>query len=112
VSAHWADSRKRWAKAHPEKVYALTVAWRKNNPEKWRAQVKRMLARKAKRQEEIAGRPRPTICEVCWQPGQIVFDHNHKTGEFRGWICADCNKTLGNSRESVERLLLLARYLQ
>lgn len=113
------DSRARWAKRHPARVREFTRSWRKRNPDKWRAQVERHLKRVLEEQERVAGRPKPDTCEVCGGKGsslnparRIHFDHDHKTGAFRGWICDDCNKTLGNSRESVERLMLLARYLQ
>ena len=106
------ERSKRWAKANRHKTRITIANWRKNNPHKYRAQVSRHLQRVLEEQERVAGRPKPITCEVCWQRGKIVFDHDHVTGEFRGWICEKCNKTLGNSGDSVERLLLLARYLQ
>lgn len=42
-------------------------------------------ARRNRRLETIAGRPRPDICELCGKPSfRIVFDYDHKTGKFRG----------------------------
>ena len=41
--------------------------------------------------ENIAGRKRPELCEICGKKGKICFDHNHETGKFRGWICVKCN---------------------
>ena len=26
---------------------------------------------------------------------KIIADHNHYTGEFRGWLCANCNTQIG-----------------
>ena len=39
-------------------------------------------------QEVLVGRPRPDLCEVCKSPSRsVVFDHDHTTGKFRGWLC-------------------------
>ena|SRR5271155_1871330 len=69
------------------------------------------LQRKLKK-EKLAGRPRPDICEVCGGVGRICFDHDHATGNFRGWICSPCNTVLGLSEDNPERLLKLALYLE
>ncbi len=58
-----------------------------------------------------AGRARPSNCEVCGSPDRIHFDHDHATGKFRGWICHNCNITLGHSRDNVEVLYKLINYL-
>lgn len=63
-------------------------------------------------QEEIAGRLRPKTCEVCYLPGRIIFDHDHSTGKFRGWICSQCNLALGHVKDNIPVLLLLAKYLK
>lgn len=67
---------------------------------------------KARSKEERAGRPKPEICEVCGSGGAIMFDHDHKTGQFRGWICRGCNTALGHTRDSIEVLSKLIIYLQ
>jgi hypothetical protein len=71
--------------------------------------------RRRKKQEELAGRPRPSACEVCGRPTgvkEIAFDHCHRTGRFRGWLCGGCNLAIGNVREDPERLRKLAAYLE
>lgn len=71
-----------------------------------------------KKQEELAGRPRPLHCEVCKkrpvQRGKqpIVWDHDHSTGTFRGWLCFKCNAALGMVRDCPETLRALADYLE
>lgn len=65
-----------------------------------------------RKQEEIAGRPRPKYCEVCWREDKkICFDHNHKTGKFRGWLCHKCNVVLGMVEDNPEILINLVKYL-
>ena len=66
-----------------------------------------------KKLEELAGRVRPPVCEICGGATRgIVFDHNHETGQFRGWICHPCNVILGLAKDSPEALRRLANYLE
>lgn len=62
--------------------------------------------------ELSAGRPKPNYCEICGFSGVICFDHCHKTGRFRGWICSKCNFALGNARDNPEILIALSNYLK
>lgn len=63
------------------------------------------------RQEGLAGRPRPKLCEVCDNEGTICFDHCHATEKFRGWICLQCNLALGLAKDNPATLRALADYL-
>lgn len=40
-----------------------------------------------------------------------VPDHNHETGEFRGWLCHKCNLGLGNLNDDPERCKRAMDYL-
>ena len=42
----------------------------------------------------------------------FVLDHNHKTDEFRGWICFNCNTLLSNADDSIEILKNAIEYLR
>jgi len=56
---------------------------------------------------------RPKACEVCGLPSKrICFDHCHKTGRFRGWLCTGCNTALGMAKDNPETLRKLANYLE
>lgn len=64
-----------------------------------------------------APRPKPEQCEVCGAFGNdtkkgIVYDHNHNTGKFRGWICLRCNVALGMVKDNIEILQNLIKYLE
>ncbi len=61
--------------------------------------------------ERLAGRKKPKQCEICGAFGRICFDHNHDTGEFRGWICHRCNVVLGFVKDNTELLKALSNYL-
>ncbi len=63
-----------------------------------------------------ATRPRPTYCEACGgvPTGKALvlsYDHDHRTGKFRGWICNNCNTILGFCRDDSVRLQKLINYL-
>ena len=55
-------------------------------------------------------------CMACHRPRgegrDLHIDHNHKTGEVRGILCATCNRALGYVYDSPERLRALADYLE
>ena len=51
------------------------------------------------------------ICDGGTSKRYLACDHDHKTGEVRGLLCATCNKVLASVRDSQERLLKAADYL-
>ena len=82
--------------------------WRKQNPEKYCAHNADFHKRTY---ERLAGRPRPDRCDVCKTVGVVHFDHCHKNGHFRGWLCFGCNTALGAVKDSPKMLRKLAEYL-
>jgi hypothetical protein len=58
------------------------------------------------------GRPKPSMCDLCERKVKVVFDHCHASGCFRGWICNQCNQTLGLVRDDPSLLRRMARYLE
>lgn len=73
--------------------------------------------RRKETQEIKAGRKRPEQCELCGIFGkdlkkELCFDHDHKTGKFRGWICGRCNTALGMVKDSSELLLKMSEYVK
>lgn len=75
--------------------------------------IKKNYQDKLKRLEKLAGSIRPKKCQIksCKSKIKICFDHDHKTGKFRGWICDRCNRTLGTAIDSSKILRDLALYL-
>jgi hypothetical protein len=126
------EQAKRYREKHPETNIKAKKKYRMNNLEKIRENDRisqnnkrkkdpegyrrRYLKWKNKKELELqqkAGRPRPNVCEVCNEFNrQIVFDHCHKTENFRGWICDRCNKVLGLLKDNVELFKNLATYLE
>lgn len=117
---------RKWRHGNPDKVKASARkrAARPYNAEKAREARKKFhaanpgystAARKKsirKKQTKLAGRPKPKRCELCKRIGRkIVWDHCHQSGKFRGWICAQCNITLGTAGDSVKVLQRMIDYL-
>jgi endogenous inhibitor of DNA gyrase (YacG/DUF329 family) len=67
---------------------------------------------KVQKLEIKAGRKKPKQCELCGRGGKICFDHDHKTGLFRGWICHNCNASLGLIEDNTQTLELMIKYIQ
>jgi len=70
---------------------------------------------KAKRDVRKARRgagPPPDRCEICERAAPVQFDHDHITGEFRGWLCHTCNTALGGLGDNREGLLRALAYLE
>ncbi len=57
-------------------------------------------------------------CAICGGPptgsgrGSYMFDHNHKTGKFRGLLCSQCNTGIGLFRDNPELLMKAIAYLK
>lgn len=98
--------------SYREKAAAAARQRRINNPAAQRERVRRFKQRMRAAQEIAAGRPRPEVCDVCGELHlRIVFDHCHKSGQFRGWLCDRCNRVLGLVYDKTELLIALGRYL-
>lgn len=55
-------------------------------------------------------------CGICGVPQlelmqHLAMDHNHTTGEFRGWLCRRCNTALGLLGDNEELLIDAIHYL-
>ena len=97
----------KWLAKNPDYNKLYKKEYRKRNPEKialWRLNY---LGRK--RNQTIKYKPKQ--CEVCNMSGKICFDHDHKSGIFRGWLCNRCNLILGFADDNSNLLISLANYL-
>ncbi len=109
--------RERYRLKDPEKVTAMDTAAaakrRARDPEGQKIRNQRFRERKEQKLTLIAGRPRPSICDLCQRGdmGPIVFDHSHAHGHFRGWLCDRCNKVLGLVKDSPALLSAMCSYL-
>lgn len=102
--AEW--QRQYYWKHHDEFLAKLRQRWHAGDGIKHQA-------RKRQRRVEKAKRPKPDICDVCGDnTTDIVFDHCHQRGIFRGWLCNPCNRALGCVRDDPDRLRKLIAYLE
>lgn len=78
------------------------------------AQQERSLAYQ-RRKLPAPTRPCPPRCELCGLPPKkrrLHLDHDHKTGAFRGWLCATCNTSLGKFGDDIRGLQHAVHYLR
>jgi hypothetical protein len=100
---------KAWKLAHPIEYKAWAKAWYVKNGERHKAACNK---RNLTKNEKVAGRKKPKRCDVCKKSGKrICFDHCHKKGHFRGWLCSTCNWALGHVKDSSSLLRKLAAYI-
>lgn len=68
-------------------------------------------------------RPKDYRCPICLRTeeqcvglggnaGPWCIDHDHATGEFRGWLCHQCNRGLGFFKDDVAMFERAIAYLQ
>ena len=113
---HTENTKRKMSEAHkknPTKYWLgkkgeLNPNWKGGHKYNWLESKEKLL----KNKEKLAGRKRPEECEICGSVGRIFFDHNHKTGKFRGWICVRCNTAIGMAKDNSELLMAMADYLK
>lgn len=106
------QNARNWRKNNRQKSISRLLKWQTDNPDRAKStRNEGSQKRRTNRQELAAGRKKPVVCEVCGYGGTICWDHDHRTGRFRGWLCSHCNTVLGRVRDSSEQLRLLANYL-
>ena len=55
---------------------------------------------------------KPDHCMLCENSSDVLeIDHCHITGQFRGWLCLDCNTTLGRMDDNPQFFINAIEYL-
>lgn len=104
------ERQRRYEKGHREKE--------RERKRRWRASLAQPSPSHGKTRLEIAAllQAQGGVCAICasttsrgrgWHG-----DHDHKTGAFRGVLCANCNTGLGMFRDRVKSLRAAIYYLE
>jgi len=96
-----------------EKSIAYSRSWVRANRDKQRAYglASRLKQYGLSQEDYEALRSRNDgACDICGDEGDRI-DHCHATGVVRGWLCHNCNVTLGHSGDRSDRLRQAADYL-
>jgi hypothetical protein len=104
------ERQKRWkslTKEERQKQYKARREWVKQNPERVKA-----YRLKYAYDVSIADYPKPNACPCCGEQAKLVFDHCHRTGKPRGWLCEACNKMLGWANDEIWRLEAAVNYIR
>jgi len=129
------EAVRRWRAANPDKARAAAARWRANNRVHIRAYERRLRESKDPRyirnhrQAELRYGLRKFgltvtefeamlitqggVCAICQRPpkqGRLRIDHDHKTNQVRGLLCATCNYFLA-FLENEHWLTSATRYL-
>jgi hypothetical protein len=103
------EYQRKYFAANRKECNQRTSAWKRANPEKLFEQKRREYG------YPLPTRPRPKRCECCGRLSGIKrfhLDHDHATGNFRGWLCAACNLGIGCLGDSRKGLLRALKYLE
>jgi hypothetical protein len=83
-------SKRDWYLAHRQETIARSIAWKKAHPDRVRRSK-----RKARGLVNPVGEAKSGPCECCGKITRLYLDHDHVTGQCRGWLCHRCNQALG-----------------
>jgi hypothetical protein len=102
----------------PLKDFNKHIGHKDNLDTRCRSCVKKQTA--TRRRILATAPPKSEVCDCCGKPSywghgapkSLVLDHNHKTEEFRGWLCDHCNVGIGLLGDDIEGLREAIKYLQ
>lgn len=100
-----ADSYKSWAERDVNRE-ARNRYQRKNREQ---FELRRKLRKYGVSQEQYDQLDKK--CFACGETETLCFDHDHKTGLFRGFLCRRCNRTLGQLNDDPNIILNLYKYI-
>ena len=112
--------------------------WRKDNPEKYKAQWKRRSEKQSEyyqqNKEKINSQylkriygittedynsilsEQDNTCAICKEEcvsgRKLAVDHNHNNSKVRGLLCCKCNRGLGNFHDNLDFLRSAVLYLE
>lgn len=112
---------KKMRREYPAIVKRKRKEWIRKNSLRHSLTVKRNTMRRwgfseEKIKEVINLWEKTDCCEICGIHkdicGTLHIDHNHDSGNFRGFLCGKCNTGLGQLRDNIEILRKAISYLE
>ena len=103
---------------------ARSTQWYKDNPEKYFFNQIRAKYGISKNDYLTMLDSQENRCAICDQEEtapsvykkqetrRLALDHDHNTGQIRGFLCYRCNTTLGKVNDDVELLKSMINYLE
>lgn len=109
-----------WHAKNRERNSENSRKWREKNPERYReislrSCIKRLYGMTVEKYNSLL-ESQGGVCAICKDTcssgRRLGVDHNHDTGEVRGLLCNNCNRTLGLLKDNPDIFLRAADYLQ
>jgi len=54
------------------------------------------------REEYVESMGTSSCCQICSKEEDLCYDHDHVTGKFRGVLCRNCNRAIGQLGDTAE----------
>ena len=84
----------------------------------WKKSISSKARKEYEKNHPVPPIGEPFTCPVCQNTiirqfkNEVVLDHNHKSGEIRGYICRMCNNSMGMMEDDVSILQRAIKWLQ
>jgi hypothetical protein len=104
---------KRWREANREKEKERQAQRRKDKPSEGRNRYLRWAYGMTLEEYDDAVAVRAGKCDACSRVAEpkLYVDHDHRTGQVRGFLCHQCNAALGLLDEDPSRMEALIKYM-
>lgn len=85
-----------------------------------RRQLEGVNAKPSEKAKWLKTKPQnePFECPICGKrtiagiTSKVVLEHNHRTGEVRGWVCDSCNTGIGRFKDDIELLKRAIKFIE
>lgn len=109
---------KEWCERNPERRKEIANKWARENAEhRRRHKLKSRYGLTGEQYDEMRA-AQDYRCAICREHeskvfrGRLVVDHCHSTGRVRKLLCANCNSSLGHTKENAETARALVEYIE